>query len=161
MPRENRKRGRTRKRGEEDGDDSGSVPNKSFKDAKGKRVWGAVPGGERVEEGIDDGAGGDEGDGNLVGGGLGEEGWSQGFENGLTGGEDFVALEGFGSYPEGGRPVEGDEEQWPEIDPDTKAYWKGVDDRIKELEDLGVGRRTRDEEGDDEEEEDGEYSSIF
>jgi hypothetical protein len=46
----------------------------------------------------------------------------------------------------------GEEEKiWPPLDPDTKAYFLGVNNRILELEDLGVGRV----EAQEEDEEDG------
>jgi hypothetical protein len=51
----------------------------------------------------------------------------------------------------------GEEKTWPPLDPDTKAYFLGVNDRILELEDLGVGRV----EAREEDEEDGEDRRAF
>ena len=39
--------------------------------------------------------------------------------------------------------------EWPALDPDSKAYWKQVDERILELEALGIGANA-DPDNDDE-----------
>lgn len=54
---------------------------------------------------------------------------------------------------------------FPELDPDSKAYWRGIDDKIRELESLGVGkgkqRRHQDGEGEAEEDDDEDERQLL
>lgn len=55
---------------------------------------------------------------------------------------------------------------FPELDPDSKAYWRGIDDKIRELESLGFGKgkqrgREDDDAGAEDEEEEDERQLLL